>query len=91
MIILGIETSCDDTAIAIIESKGLPTRADKSWPHFRILSNIVASQIEIHKKYGGVYPNLAKREHIKNLPITLAAALKKQSSPKKILQLMLSP
>ncbi|MCH8048899.1 tRNA (adenosine(37)-N6)-threonylcarbamoyltransferase complex transferase subunit TsaD [Patescibacteria group bacterium] len=77
MIILGIETSCDDTAIAIIEGKG------KSWPHFRILSNIVASQIEIHKKYGGVYPNLAKREHIKNLPITLAAALKKAKLTKK--------
>jgi len=71
MTILGIETSCDDTGIAIIEGKGKP------WPRFRILSNIVASQIEIHKKYGGVYPHMAKREHIVNLPITLKAALKK--------------
>lgn len=62
MIILGIETSCDDTAIAVIEAKK---------GQFKILSNIVSSQIEIHKKWGGVYPSLAKREHIKNLPIVL--------------------
>ena len=42
---------------------------------FRILANVVASQIEVHKKYGGVYPNLAKREHIVNLPIVLKQAL----------------
>ena len=69
MKILGIETSCDDTGIAIVEGQG------KTWPHFRILSNVVASQIEVHKKYGGVYPNLAKREHIVNLPIVLKQAL----------------
>jgi len=71
MRILGIETSCDDTGIAIIEGKGKP------WPRFHILSNVVASQIEIHKKYGGVYPSLAKREHIVNLPIVLKTALRK--------------
>tara|TARA_Y100000310_G_scaffold299641_1_gene334658 strand:- start:2561 stop:3613 length:1053 start_codon:yes stop_codon:yes gene_type:complete len=71
MKILGIETSCDDTGIAIVETKR------KSWPQFRILSNIVASQVEVHKKYGGVYPNLAKREHQKNLPFVLKEALKK--------------
>ena len=80
MIILGIETSCDDTGIAIVEGQG------KTWPSFRILSNVVASQIEIHKKYGGVYPNLAKREHIINLPFVLKEALKKakvsQKNPK---------
>jgi len=70
MKILGIETSCDDTGIAIVEGQG------KTWPRFRILSNVVASQIEVHKKYGGVYPSLAKREHIINLPIVLKAALK---------------
>jgi len=69
MKILGIETSCDDTGIAIIEGTG------KSWPRFRILSNVVASQIEVHKKYGGVYPMLAKREHEKNLPIVLQKVL----------------
>ena len=80
MKILGIETSCDDTGIAIVEGKGKP------WPRFRILSNVVASQIELHKKYGGVYPHLAKREHIVNLPIVLKQALEKantsQAKPK---------
>ena len=71
MKILGIETSCDDTGIALVEGQG------KTWPRFRILSNVVASQIEVHKKYGGVYPNLAKREHIANLPIVFKAALRK--------------
>jgi len=64
---LAIETSCDDTGIAILEAgpKG----------HFKVLSNIVSSQIEVHKKYGGVYPALAKREHQKNLVPTLKLAL----------------
>ncbi|OHA66478.1 MAG: tRNA (adenosine(37)-N6)-threonylcarbamoyltransferase complex transferase subunit TsaD [Candidatus Wildermuthbacteria bacterium RIFCSPHIGHO2_02_FULL_49_9] len=73
MTILGIETSCDDTGIAVIEGKG------KTFPRFCILSNIVASQIEVHKKYGGVYPRLAKREHQKNLPVVLKKALRKAS------------
>jgi N6-L-threonylcarbamoyladenine synthase len=46
-------------------------------PHFKILTNVVSSQIEVHKKYGGVYPSLAKREHEKNLTPTLLEALKK--------------
>ena len=60
MIILGIETSCDETALCLLEKKG---------EGFRILDNIVNSQIELHREYGGVFPILAKREHIKNLPI----------------------
>lgn len=76
MTILGIETSCDDTGIAIVEGKGKP------WPSFRILSNVVASQIELHQKYGGVYPNLAKREHIVNLPIVLKETMAKAHNPK---------
>jgi len=55
MIILGIETSCDDTGIAVLEVKGGKA------PRFQILSNVVASQIKVHQKYGGVYPMLAKR------------------------------
>ncbi len=65
MKILGIETSCDETASAIIECYGL-----------KILSNVVHSQIELHKKWGGVYPTLAKREHSKNLLPVLIKALK---------------
>jgi len=70
MNILAIETSCDDTCIAVIKVSG------KKRHSFKILSNIVSSQTEIHKKYGGVYPTLAKREHQKNLPLVLEKALK---------------
>jgi len=60
MIILGIETSCDETAVAIIEGD-----ADE---RVRILSEHIASQIEIHAEYGGVVPEIASREHLKQLP-----------------------
>lgn len=63
MRILSIETSCDETAISIVEVTGT-----KEKPVFRILSNILRSQIELHKEYGGVFPTIAKREHAKNLP-----------------------
>ena len=76
MKILGIETSCDDTGIAVLEIN----EGENS--QFSILSNIIASQIEIHRKYGGVYPMLAKREHQKNLPIVLKKALKEANIPK---------
>ena len=70
MKILAIETSCDETAIAVVDASGGLRR-----PRFRVLSNIVASQIHIHKKWGGVVPNLAKREHEKNLVPALQTAL----------------
>ena len=70
MRIMGIETSCDDTGISIIEARG------KKSPSFHILANTVASQIKIHQKYGGVYPTMAKREHETNLPIAIAQTLK---------------
>ena len=72
MIILSIETSCDDTGIAILEVKG----SEKN-PTFKILAEGISSQIKIHAEYGGVFPALAKREHIKNLPILLEKILKK--------------
>ena len=71
MKILAIETSCDETAIAVLEITGSKTK-----PSFKLLSNQVLSQIKIHKKFGGVVPNLAMREHRKNLPIILKRALK---------------
>ena len=75
MKILSIETSCDETAISILETKNnLRYSGDVS---FRVLANNVASQVKIHAPYGGVYPMLAKREHIKNLPILLGKVLKK--------------
>jgi|SRR3989344_1969757 len=72
MIILGIETSCDETAVSVIEAKG-----DLKSLQFKILGSAVNSQIEIHKPYGGVFPALAKREHLRNLPLVLEEALKK--------------
>ena len=70
MLILGIETSCDDTGISIIKV------SEKQKPIFEILSNVVSSQIKVHAKYGGVVPNLAAREHLKNIEPCLKTALK---------------
>jgi N6-L-threonylcarbamoyladenine synthase len=66
-IILAIETSCDETAICI---------AQTNKNDFKILSNVVSSQIKIHAPFGGVVPSLAKREHQKNLIPLLNLALK---------------
>ena len=64
MITLGIETSCDETALCLLESSD----SDRD-VRYRVLGNIVHSQIDLHREFGGVFPMLAKREHIKNLPI----------------------
>src|SRR5665213_2350621 len=72
MKILAIETSCDETGIALLEASGDLTAAKgmaKSTPKFRVVKNLVSSQIKINSPFGGVVPNLAKREHLKNLPI----------------------
>ncbi|MEK7065276.1 MAG: tRNA (adenosine(37)-N6)-threonylcarbamoyltransferase complex transferase subunit TsaD, partial [Patescibacteria group bacterium] len=58
MIILGIESSCDDTSVALV-------KADESG--FEILAEKTASQIEVHKKYGGVVPEIAGRCHAENI------------------------
>lgn len=70
MRILAIETSCDETAIAVVEAAG-----DEKSAAFTVLGNALLSQIETHKEYGGVFPALAKREHAKNLVPILEAAL----------------
>ena len=72
MRILAIETSCDETALALVECSG-----GLAAPQFKVLKDVVTSQIAVHKPFGGVVPNLAKREHIKNLPLLL-----KKLSPK---------
>ena len=69
MRILGIETSADDTGIALSEATGGPPAGGWSDFRFSVLGNEVASQQ--HAEYGGIYPNLAKNEHIKNLPLLL--------------------
>ena len=70
MKILAIETSCDETAIAIVDAQG-----DEMKAHFRVLGNALVSQIDTHRAYGGVFPALAKREHAHNLVPVLEAAL----------------
>lgn len=70
MRILGIETSCDDTALALIDATG---EFGETF-HFKTHSNLRVSQT-VHEKYGGVYPNLARGEHQKNLVPLLELAL----------------
>lgn len=67
IIILSIETTCDDTAIAICKYNS---------DSFSVLSNIISSQIEQHNPFGGIVPELASREHIKNIIPVLDEALK---------------
>ena len=63
MRILGIETSCDETAAAVVEDGR------------RILSNVVASQADLHARYGGVVPEVASRKHLESIVPVLEAAL----------------
>src|SRR3989344_8960822 len=69
MKILGIETSCDETAAAVVEL--LPD--GKSC---RLLSNVVASSVNLHAKYGGVVPEIAARSHIESILPVIDQALK---------------
>ncbi len=62
MIILGIETSCDETALALIE-----TRNHDGHFECRVIQSMIHSQAELHSAYGGVFPSLAKREHGRNI------------------------
>jgi len=66
MLILAIETSCDETSAAVVQDG-------------RILSNIVSSQIKLHSEYGGVVPELATREHLRNLQTVVRKALSEAS------------
>ena len=66
---MGIETSCDETAVSIIQDNG------KKPP--KILANIISSQEEVHKKYGGVVPELAARNHLEKIDLITKKALKK--------------
>ncbi len=72
MRILGIETSCDETSVAVLETNPL-----------KVSSNIVSSQVKIHSPYGGVVPHLAAREHEKNLKPVFEKALKKAGAEMK--------
>jgi N6-L-threonylcarbamoyladenine synthase len=74
MRILGIETSCDETSAAVIEET-----ADAARP-WAIRSNIVASQVAIHREWGGVVPELASRQHIRDITGVVERALSEAAS-----------
>jgi N6-L-threonylcarbamoyladenine synthase len=71
---LGIETSCDETSIAVIDE------------NYKILSNIVSSQDEIHKEFGGVFPELAARAHIEKILPVFNEAIKQAGITKRDLK-----
>jgi N6-L-threonylcarbamoyladenine synthase len=72
--VLGIETSCDETAAAVIGETGDPTRP------WTLVSNIVASQTAIHREWGGVVPELASRQHVRDICGVVEAALDRAST-----------
>lgn len=63
-IIIAIDTSCDDTSVAVVSG-------------WQVLSNVIASQTQLHKPYGGVFPTVAKQAHKENIAPTVATALKR--------------
>jgi N6-L-threonylcarbamoyladenine synthase len=63
-LILAFDTSCDDTSVAVLKGR-------------RVLSSVVSSQVDIHAEWGGVVPDIARREHEKNIPMVYDEALKK--------------
>ncbi len=67
-LILGIETSCDETAAAVVEDGR------------KILSNVVASQVALHAQYGGVFPEIASREHVLKIITVIQDALRQASA-----------
>jgi N6-L-threonylcarbamoyladenine synthase len=72
MRILGIETSADETGVAIIEASG----TGENDFHYKVLGNALLSQADLHMRYGGIFPNLAKREHGRNLTPVLMECLR---------------
>ena len=70
-IILGIETSCDETAISLIQDdeSGIP----------KILSNVISSQFDVHKEFGGVVPELAARSHVEKIDLIAKQAIKESN------------
>jgi N6-L-threonylcarbamoyladenine synthase len=61
MVVLGIETSCDETAAAVVEESGDPVRP------WRLRASVVASQFDIHREWGGIVPELSARQHIRDI------------------------
>ena len=75
MITLGIETSCDETGVSVTEGR-------------RVLSNVVSSSVHLHKKYGGVVPEIASRFHVEYIMEVLESALKQARKRPKDIELV---
>lgn len=67
MRVLGIETSCDETAVALVETNPFTTD---------VLAEVVSSQINLHRPFGGVVPEMATREHLRNLPLLVPQVMR---------------
>jgi N6-L-threonylcarbamoyladenine synthase len=74
MLMLGIETSCDETAAAVVEAVDY---GERPW---RVRSSVVASQVEIHREWGGVVPELASRQHLRDICGVVERALEQAGS-----------
>ncbi len=75
MLVLGIETSCDETSVAVVRNR-------------EVLSNVVSSSLRYHQPYGGVIPEIASRQHLSALDICLSCALKEAKVPLSSIQLI---
>ncbi len=76
MIVMGIETSCDETSVSLVKDGK------------EVLANIVLSQIDIHKAYGGVVPEIASREHVKGITLVFDQAMKQANKEYKDIDLI---
>jgi len=72
MRVLGIETSCDETAVALVETN--PTTTE-------VLAQVISSQVNLHRAFGGVVPELATREHLRNLPLLVPQVMQEANLP----------
>lgn len=75
MKVLGVETSCDETAAAVVTTTGDPARP------WAVASNVVSSQTEIHREWGGIVPEIASRQHVADICGVVEAALEQASTP----------
>ena len=73
--ILSIETSCDETAVAVVADSAVVTQGGFQTSGFTVLSNVVSSQIETHRRYGGIVPEVASRQHVEVVNSALEQAM----------------
>ena len=75
MNVLGIETSCDETAAAVVSTTGDPARP------WAVRANVIASQVNIHREWGGVVPEIASRQHVRDICGVVDRALADAGTP----------